>query len=168
MNAVSSKSAWLGLLVLFFLSPAVVAQVSDSDETDHEAAPAVAEESETELDVPEDSLSGSLDDSVGSIESARGSATQLLEQGWRISGDLRVGFIREEKDLRDGSSSTETEGRGRFRLGGAYNVNEWLIANARLATTVPRMDRLLWTSCTFISSGASDSMLRWAACRRNS
>jgi hypothetical protein len=111
------------------------AQEDDTPDEDEELAPVVAAESETELDVPEDSLSGSLDDSVGSIESARGSATQLLEQGWRISGDLRVGLIREEKDLRDGSSSTETEGRGRFRLGGAYNLNEWLIATARLATS---------------------------------
>ena len=133
MNAASSKPVWFGLLVLFCLSPAAIAQ--GNDEADQETGPVTAEESDTELAVPEDSLSGSLDDSVGSIESARGSATQLLEQGWRISGDLRVGFIREEKDLRDGSSSTETEGRGRFRLAGAYNVNEWLIATARLATT---------------------------------
>jgi hypothetical protein len=135
MNAASSKPVWFGLLVLFFLSPVAVAQENNPDEADQVAAPIADAERETELDVPEDSLSGSLDDSVGSIESARGSATQLLEQGWRISGDLRVGFIREEKDLRDGSSSTETEGRGRFRLAGAYNVNEWLIATARLATT---------------------------------
>ena len=135
MNAASSKPVWFGLLVLFFLSPVAVAQENNPDEADQVAAPIADAERETELDVPEDSLSGSLDDSVGSIESARGSATQLLEQGWRISGDLRVGFIREEKDLRDGSSSTETEGRGRFRLAGAYNVNEWLSATARLATT---------------------------------
>ena len=120
--------------MLLLVSLVAGAQEDDTPDEDEKLAPVVAAESETELDVPEDSLSGSLDDSVGSIESARGSATQLLEQGWRISGDLRVGFIREEKDLRDGSSSTETEGRGRFRLAGAYNVNEWLIATARLAT----------------------------------
>jgi hypothetical protein len=135
MNAASSKPAWTGLLVLLLVSLVAGAQEDDTPDEDEELAPVVAAESETELDVPEDSLSGSLDDSVGSIESARGSATQLLEQGWRISGDLRVGLIREEKDLRDGSSSTETEGRGRFRLGGAYNLNEWLIATARLATS---------------------------------
>jgi hypothetical protein len=93
------------------------------------------EESGTELEVPEDSLSGSLDDSVGSIESARGSQTQLIEQGWRISGDLRVGYIREETDLRTGTSETDESLRGRFRLGGSYNFNEWLTANARIATT---------------------------------
>ena len=133
MDAASSKPARIGLLVLFCLSSAAVAQ--ENDEADQQAAPVTAEESETELVVPEDSLSGSLDDSVGSIEAARGSQTKLMEQGWRVSGDLRVGFIREEKDLRDGTSATETEARGRFRLGGAYNLNEWLIANARLAST---------------------------------
>jgi len=134
MGSSSSKPVWYALLPLLFLGVAADAQENDAEE-DKEPAPVVAAESETELVVPEDSLSGSLDDSVGSIESARGSQTQMMEQGWRISGDLRVGFIREETDFRDGTSETEESLRGRFRIGGSYNLNEWLIGNARLATT---------------------------------
>jgi len=135
MGSSSSKPVWYALLPLLFLGVAADAQESDAEEEDQEPAPVVAAESGTELDVPEDSLSGSLDDSVGSIESARGSKTQMMEQGWRISGDLRVGYTREETDFRDGTSETEESLRGRFRMGGSYNLNEWLIANARIATT---------------------------------
>lgn len=124
------------LFALLLVGNAVGAQENAPQEEDQEPAPAaVAEEPETELDVPEDSLSGSLDDSVGSIESARGSQSELMMQGWRISGDLRVGYIREEVELRDGTTETDESLRGRFRLDGSYNINEWLIAHARLATT---------------------------------
>lgn len=125
MDEASSRSGWFVLLPLLFLALIADAQENDVEEDGQE----------TELDVPEDSLSGSLDDSVGSIESARGSQTQVMEQGWRITGDLRVGYIREEVEFRDGTSETDESLRGRFRLDGSYNLNEWLIANARLATT---------------------------------
>ena len=133
MAAFSSKLAWLGLLLSLGLTAG--AQESGTEEEGQESVDIVGPESGTELDVPDDSLSGSLDDSVGSIESARGSATELMMQGWRISGDLRVGYIREETDFRDGTSATEDNFRGRFRIGASTNLNEWLTANARIATT---------------------------------
>ncbi len=85
--------------------------------------------------VPEDSLSGSLDDSSGSLENARDSIADLLYKGWQVGGDLRVGLVRAEKDERDGTSETTESFRGRFRLGGSYNLADWLIADARIATS---------------------------------
>lgn len=132
MVAAPHRFVFSGLLFLLFLCLTAMAQEDAAPEEDEQDAA-----TEVELDVPEDSLSGSLDDSVGSIESARGSQTQLIEQGWRVSGDLRVGYIREETDLRAGTSETEESLRGRFRLGGSYNLNEWLTANARLVELPP-------------------------------
>lgn len=84
---------------------------------------------------PEDSMSGSLDDSSGSIENTRETIADLLYQGWQVNGDLRVGLVRVEKDERDGTSETTESFRGRFRIGGSYNVTDWLNADARIATS---------------------------------
>jgi len=109
------------------------AAVSGDDE--QEAATEIVAETEVDLAVPEDAMSGSLDDSSGSIEAARETVDRLIKQGWQANGDLRVGYERAETDLRDGTSSTDTKGRGRFRIGGSVGINEWLIANARIATS---------------------------------
>jgi hypothetical protein len=140
MGVALPKPAWFTLLPLLSLSLLADAQETSPEQEVQETAPVATEDSGTELDVPEDSLSGSLDDSVGSIESARGSQTRLMQQGWRTSGDLRIGYIREETDLRDGTSATDEDLRGRFRIGGSYNLNEWLIAHVRIATTCTTSD----------------------------
>lgn len=136
MVAMLHRFVFPGLIPLLFVCLAAKAQVIVADEDDEqEAEPDIAVETEEELVVPEDSMSGSLDDSSGSIESARAAARTLFEQGWRTSGDLRVGYVRAETDLGDGSSTTDSNWRGRFRLGGSYGISERLIANARLATS---------------------------------
>ena len=130
------KFVFPGLLFLLFSCLTAQAQVIVAGEDDEqEAEPDVAVETEDELKVPEDAMSGSLDDSSGSIESARAVATVLIEQGWRTNGDLRVGYERAETDFRDGSSTTDSSGRGRFRIGGSYGISEKLSVNARLATS---------------------------------
>ena len=81
------------------------------------------EESDEDLEeiaeevIPEDAASGSLDDSTGSVEGIRGAAPDLVRQGWQLSGDLRIGYIRADTDLSDGTTETTTNGRGRFRFG---------------------------------------------------
>ncbi len=76
-----------------------------------------------------DAVSGSLDDSAGSIEAGRDT------RGWNIRGDLRVGYTRTDTDNRDATDQTSSESRGRFRIGGTYNIAEKLIVGARLAST---------------------------------
>ncbi len=109
------------------------AAVSGDDEQD--AATEVVTETEVDIAVPEDAMSGSLDDSSGSIEAARETVDELIKQGWQSRGDLRVGYVRAETDRRDGTTSTNSVWRGRFRIGGSLSINEWLIANARIATS---------------------------------
>ncbi len=78
----------------------------------------------------DDRQSGSLDDATGSLERA----VKDVERRWIAQGDLRVGYVRAERDERDGSSSTDTNWRGRFRIGGEITLNEWLRFDSRLAT----------------------------------
>ena len=85
--------------------------------------------------VPEDAASGSFDDATGSVEGIRGAAPDLVIQGWQLSGDMRVGLVRADTDFRDGTTDTTTSGRGRFRIGGVTNLTEWLVFDARLATS---------------------------------
>jgi len=103
-------------------------------------AQAVEEEAPTEEEDREDSVSGSLDDSTGSIESAHDSIMSILYEGWQRSGQLRFGYVRSETDERDGSEGTESVWRARLRYGGAYNVNDWLKFNARLAVACTSKD----------------------------
>lgn len=81
----------------------------------------------------EDTESGSLDDSTGSIEAGHEPIKQFLYRGWSGAGDLRAGYVRSESDRRDGSEGTESDWRARVRYGGRYDVNDWLKFNARLA-----------------------------------
>ena len=90
--------------------------------------------------VSEDSVSGSLDDSTGSIESAHDPFKHILYEGWRRSGDLRFGYVRSETDERDGSEGTESDWRARLRYGGAYRVNDWLRFNGRLVAACTSKD----------------------------
>ena len=94
---------------------------------------AIEEDVAAEEDNPEDSVSGALDDSTGSIEAAHDPLRQILYKGWSRAGDLRLGYVRSETDERDGSEGTTSDWRARLRYGGNYNINEWLIFNARLA-----------------------------------
>jgi hypothetical protein len=93
---------------------------------------AIADE---EGDLPEDAVSGALDDSTGSIEVDRETASDLRKQGWQIAGDMRIGIVRSERDELDGSTDTDSALRSRFRIGGTININDWLLASARIAST---------------------------------
>ena len=135
MCAASLKQVRPALLLLLILSPITSAQEAIAENEDQDASQAAVGESTTEREVPEDSMSGSLDDSAGSIETARDAAETMVEEGWTATGDLRVGYVRSETELRDGTSTTETNWRGRFRIGASYGLNEWLIGKARIATS---------------------------------
>ena len=136
MIAMLHRFVFPGLIPLLFVCLAAEAQVIVADEDSAPAVePDIAAETEDELEVPEDSLSGSYDDSSGSIEATREAAADIRKQGWQISGDMRVGYIRAEQDLRDGSSDTDTNWRGRFRIGGTSRFNSWLLGNVRIAST---------------------------------
>ncbi len=76
-----------------------------------------------------DAASGSLDDSIGSIEAGRDT------RGRNFRGDFRVGYTHTDKDNRDATDQTSSEVRGRFRIGGTYNITEKLIVGGRLAST---------------------------------
>lgn len=81
----------------------------------------------------DDSVSGSYDDSTGSIEGAHDPLDRLSYKGWQLSGDLRVGYSRSETDERDGEKATTSVWLGRARFGGDYKINDWLQFNSRLA-----------------------------------
>ena len=126
----------------------VIAQDGEADATDDAAkkvetlkevakvkeVTAVEGDFAAEEEVPEDSVSGALDDSTGSIEAAHDPLKHLLYQGWSGSGDFRFGYVRSETDARDGSEGTTSDWRARLRYGGTYSVNDWLTFNGRFAT----------------------------------
>ncbi len=76
-----------------------------------------------------DTASGSLDDSIGSIEAGRET------RGQNILGDLRVGYIHTDEDSRDASNQSVSEWRGRIRAGGTYSITEKLVFGGRIAST---------------------------------
>jgi hypothetical protein len=76
-----------------------------------------------------DAASGSLDDSVGSIEAGR----QTFGQNFK--GDMRFGYTRTDGDNRDGSDQSTAEWRGRFRAGGSYSISDRVIIGGRFAST---------------------------------
>ncbi len=82
----------------------------------------------------DDMQSGSLDDSTGSLERDAEGTGIPREREWSLQGDLRVGLVRAERDKRDGSSSTDTNWRGRFRLGAEITLNNSVRFESRLAT----------------------------------
>lgn len=112
-------------------SEAKVKAFEEVDEVEEAATVEVA--TVAQEDEPEDSESGSLDDSTGSIEATHDPIRQLLYRGWTGSGDLRFGYVRSESDQRDGSQGTQSDWRARVRYGGRYNVNDWLKFRGRLA-----------------------------------
>ncbi len=118
--------AGLALLVLF-LSPFTVAVAQDgSGETDAE------ERSEIRA---EDAVSGSLDDSTGSIEDVRDTDFPFARGKWQFTADARVGYIRQERDERDGTTSSATNWQGRLRFSASNQINDWAIFTARLAAS---------------------------------
>ncbi|TDJ35373.1 MAG: hypothetical protein E2O53_06350 [Gammaproteobacteria bacterium] len=76
-----------------------------------------------------DAASGSLDDSIGSIDAGRET------RGWNFRGDFRAGYTYTDEDNRDASNQSVSEWRGRFRAGGTYSITEKLIVGGRLAST---------------------------------
>jgi hypothetical protein len=101
-----------------------------SDESAEEE-PEVA--AEVEAAVTDDTVSGSIDDSTSSIEAVREPGSLISLDQWQWSGDLRVGYVREEIEDRDGTLDTETAWQARLRAGGRRNLNEWLVFEGRLA-----------------------------------
>ena len=79
----------------------------------------------------DDTQSGSLDDSTGSIESAHDPLMSILYSGWRKAGDFRFGFVRSEFEERDGSDGTNSNWQARLRFGGEYRLRDWLLLNGR-------------------------------------
>ncbi len=129
-----------GIYLILLVAAVVAAQPSAAQVAGPElegAQETVAEEAEEspeyDEESPEDSVSGSLDDSAGSLDSAHDPIKTILYEGWQRSGQLRFGYLRSETDERDGSTGTTSDWRLRLRYGGAYNVNDWLKFNARLA-----------------------------------
>lgn len=128
---------WAPVIAMTFFASAVIAQDSVEENAATEAVPVNSTEAGTAAEeaLPEDALSGSLDDSSGSVEATREAVDELRKQGWQIAGDMRIGFVRAERDERDGSVSTSSKLQGRFRIGGTYHINDWLLGNARIAST---------------------------------
>ena len=108
----------------------------DSADADEDAAaarpidgePASPERGDTSEAV--EALSGSLDDSTGSLEAGR-----ETRSGWNFKGDLRAGYSSTDTDNRDATDQSSSEWRGRFRAGGSYRIAEKLIVGGRLAST---------------------------------
>ena len=88
---------------------------------------------ETVESVPEDTVSGSLDDSTSSIEIVREEEGRNLPDRFHWSGDARVGYIREEREDRDGTIENLSAWQGRLRVGTRRNIFDWLVFDARLA-----------------------------------
>jgi len=128
MRSALHSGIYLILLAAFVVAWKPLAAQEAAPDSEGEEATAAAEAEE----LPEDSMSGSLDDSSGSIEAAHDPLRQILYKGWQRAGDLRFGYVRSESDERDGSEGSESDWRARLRYGGATNVNDWLKFNARL------------------------------------
>jgi hypothetical protein len=110
------------LIILALLAATTHAQESSDDSADN---PDVSNsKSEEEID----GASGSLDDSVGSIEAGRETRRRDFK------GDFRIGYTETDEDSRDGGDQSESEWRGRFRVGGSYAITENLIFSGRIAT----------------------------------
>lgn len=125
------------IVVTIFLTLMIIAAHAQEATTSGEGdAGAPAEEERQEAATEEDELSekidaasGSLDDSIGSIEAGRETF------GQNFKGDLRVGYTYTDKDDRDGSDQSESEWRGRFRAGGTFALAEKLVIGGRIAST---------------------------------
>ena len=103
---------------------------SDPDaDTDHSDDTSTASRESGDSGEAIDAASGSLDDSIGSIEAGRET------RGQNIQGDLRVGYTYTDEDSRDASDQSASEWTGRFRAGGTYSITEKLVFGGRLAST---------------------------------
>lgn len=128
----SVRCCLLFLLPLLVL-PAYAQVTATAGEGDADAADTEdRQESPTEVEEVDegiDAVSGSLDDSVGSIAADR----RLL--GRNFEGDMRFGYTRTDEDDRDGSEQSAAEWRGRYRAGGSYSITDSLIFSGRIAST---------------------------------
>jgi len=82
--------------------------------------------------VPADTDSGSLDDSMGTI------ADMLFGAGWNSSTDIRLQYNDTDTDFTPGSGIFDNDPgawQTRLRAGGSYNFSDELIVGTRLATT---------------------------------
>ncbi len=122
--------ARIALLVLWLGAFTLAAAQEDADESGSD--PAAEPTSETRA---ADTVSGSIDDSTGSIESVRDVDFPFALGKWQFKADARVGYIRQERDERDATTSTTTNWQGRFRLSSSNRITDWAIFNARLAVT---------------------------------
>lgn len=86
------------------------------------------EESDEADEEDEDNLSGSLDDTSGSIEAAPDA------EGLNFNGDLRIRSIYSDLDQRDGTNDSSSVVRGRFRVGGIYKITDQWLLGGRLAS----------------------------------
>jgi hypothetical protein len=122
------------LILLALLASPSTAEVTTAPEEGDAVAADAEDQQETSRQGEDsgegiDEASGSLDDSVGSIEAGR----ETL--GQNIQGDLRVGYTYTDEDNRDASDQSASEWRGRFRAGGTYAITEKLIFGGRIAST---------------------------------
>jgi hypothetical protein len=116
------------------LALALCGQPIFAEEDDTNAGNAgIVESTEAAEEAYEDTESGALDDSTGSIESVHDAQGIFQRRGWNLSGDLRAGYVRSETENPDGSQNTSSDWRARLRYGGTRNINDWLVFNSRLA-----------------------------------
>jgi hypothetical protein len=105
------------------------AHLDNSDreaDTDHLADTSTAIHGDADEAI--DEASGSLDDSIGSIEAGRET------RGRNIQGDLRINYSYTHENDRDASDQSVSELRGRFRVGGTYSITRKLVLGGRIAT----------------------------------
>jgi hypothetical protein len=103
-------------------------QQTDDDDPKTVEVPSVTDEADTS------DVSGSFDDEVSSIDLARQSDVQVA-QGVTTNGDFRLVYSYDDRESRDGSEQSSSGARGRFRIGGTYNILENLLIGGRVAST---------------------------------
>jgi hypothetical protein len=142
------RSAVISTLPALWLAAAVDAAQDSSASKPCEGlgagTAAVCSEETIDTPVSQDSRSGSLDDSDGTIAS---SAKAL---GLNPAADLRGGYSYTNHDHTDGGDDANDVWLGRFRAGGSYNFSDWLIVGGRVATACSS------TSCRFDFTSADD------------
>lgn len=123
----------VSVALLLMLTVPVTAQAATAS-SEVASGAAASEQQEQSLEVENsdkqiDAVSGSLDDSVGSLDAGRETRRH------KFQGDFRVGYTYTDEDSRDASDQSESEWRGRFRAGGTYAITQKLIVGGRLAST---------------------------------
>lgn len=130
-QCVSRQSARVVLFVLTLFSAATVSaqDIADTAGSPPRSTEESGEETRDEAATADDRQSGSLDDATGSLERAEEDVRR--PGGFDVDADVRVAYVRSEQDRRDGSSSTDSSWRGRFRVSGDTALNSWLRFGAR-------------------------------------